>query len=154
MIKKIVMAQYQEIVNRAAKQISPVKTPTEGWICTVRKSLNMSGAQLARRLGVTRARVSHAEKAETSGALTLNTMQEMAEAMNCKFVYSIIPNQDIETLIHRQAIEKATDIVRNASNHMALELQTISRGQMTDEISRLSKELLDRMPSDFWDDKK
>lgn len=153
MIKKIVRAQYQDIVNRAAKQIAPVNRPPEGWICTVRKSLNMSGAQLARRLGVTRSRISHAEKAETMGALTLNTMQEMAKAMNCQFVYSIIPSQSIEMLIHRQAIDKATDLVRNASNHMALEMQTISKGQMRDEIDRLTKEMLDRMPADFWDDK-
>jgi predicted DNA-binding mobile mystery protein A len=151
MVKKIVLAQYQEIVNSAAKHIAPINRPLEGWVCTVRKSLNMSGAQLARRLGVTRARISHAEKAEISGALTLNTMHEMAKAMNCQFVYAIIPNQNIETLIGRQAIEKATSLVRNASNHMALESQTLSKGQIHDEIDRVSKELLARMPSDFWD---
>ncbi len=151
MVKKIVLAQYQEIVNRAASLIAPITRPPEGWICTVRKSLNMSGAQLARRLGVTRARISHAEKAEISGALTLNTMHEMAKAMNCQFVYSIIPNRDIKTLIGQQAMEKATSIVLNASNHMALESQTLSKGQIRDEINRISEELLARMPSDFWD---
>lgn len=151
MIKKIVLKQYQDIVNLAAKHISPINRPKEGWICTVRKSLNMSGAQLARRLKVTRARVSQAEKNEISGALTLNTMREMAEAMNCQFVYAIIPSQDIERLMQQQAIQKATTLVRSASNHMALEMQTLSRGQMTDEISRLTKELLEKMPSDFWD---
>jgi hypothetical protein len=30
-------------------------------------------------------------------------------------------------------------------------MQTLSTGQMTDEISRLTKELLEKMPSDFWD---
>lgn len=151
MIKKIVLKQYQDIVTAAAKHISPVTRPPEGWICTVRKSLNMSGAQLARRLKVTRARVSQAEKGEMAGALTLKTMQEMAAAMNCQFVYAIIPNQDIETLIHQQAVEKATDLVRSASNHMALEMQGLSKGQIRDEISRLTKELLEKMPTDFWD---
>lgn len=151
MIKKIVLKQYQDIVNSAKKHISPVARPPEGWICTVRKSLNMSGAQLARRLKVTRARVSQAEKGEIAGALTLKTMQEMAAAMNCQFVYAIIPNQDIETLIHQQAVEKATDLVRSASNHMALEMQGLSKYQLTDEISRVTYELQEKMPADFWD---
>lgn len=151
MIKKIVLKQYQDIVNSAKKHISPVTRPPEGWICTVRKSLNMSGAQLARRLKVTRARVSQAEKGEMAGALTLKTMQEMAAAMNCQFVYAIIPNQDIETLIHQQAVEKATDLVRSASNHMALEMQGLSKYQLTDEISRVTYELQEKMPADFWD---
>lgn len=152
-IKKIVMAQYQDIVNRAARQVSLTKPPQEGWIFTVRKSLNMSGAQLARRLGVTRARVSKAEKAEVSGNLTLKTMQDMAEAMDCRLVFAIVPKEDIETLINKQAQKKAKLIVKRTSNHMALEAQLLSNNQLQYEVDRLAKEMVDKMPSDFWDDK-
>ena len=60
--------------------------PGDGWIATIRKALGMSGAALARRLGVTRARVSQAERAEREGGITLKEMDEFAAAMGCRFV--------------------------------------------------------------------
>ena len=76
-VKKIVRKQYQDIVDRARLQESyGLRVPNEGWIRTVRKALNMSGAQLARRLGMTRGLVSNTEKAELSGSVTIKNMQQ------------------------------------------------------------------------------
>jgi transcriptional regulator with XRE-family HTH domain len=57
----------------------------------MRKALGMSGAQLARKMGVSRALVSQAESNEVSGNVTMKTMQTMAEAMGCRFVYAVLP---------------------------------------------------------------
>jgi len=151
-IKKIVIAQYQNIVDRAAASARGVSVPKEGWIRTVRKALGMSGAQLARRLGVTRALVSNTERAELSGSVTIKAMQQMAGAMDSQFVYAIVPTGTIEDMISERAREKALAVVERANKHMALEAQTLSKEQIDFEIRRLQQELLSGLPSDLWND--
>ena len=50
-----------------------------------RLSRGMQGNELARRMGVSPARVCVMEKDEPRGALTLNMMQRAAEALDCDF---------------------------------------------------------------------
>jgi predicted DNA-binding mobile mystery protein A len=116
-IEKIVTAQYQSLVDRAALSARELSLPKEGWIRTVRKALGMSGAQLTRRLGVTRALVSNTERAELSGRVTIKAMQQMAMAMDCRFVYAIVPTAAIHDMISQRAREKALDIVEKTNKH-------------------------------------
>lgn len=153
-VRNTVTRQYQAIVDCAARRLGdePPALPGEGWIATVRKALGMSGAQLAKRLGVTRARVSQAERAETDGGVTLRTMNTFAEAMGCRFVYAIVPEGRIEDVIEAQARKKAGMLVARASSHMALESQSLSEAQNAEEIERIARELVRTMPSTFWAD--
>jgi predicted DNA-binding mobile mystery protein A len=152
-MKKIVTMQYRNKVNQAVNQVGNFSLrPKEGWIRTVRMALGMSGAQLATRLGVTKARISRAEQDEPHGSLTLKSMQSMAEAMDCKFLYAIVPKQNIEDVIKKRAIEKARAQVKTASTHMALEAQSLSKKQLEFEIERIATQILEKMPSDFWSD--
>jgi predicted DNA-binding mobile mystery protein A len=153
-VKETVIKQYQAVVNRAAAGFLPAASlPPEGWIVTVRKALGMSGAQLAKRLGVTRARISQAERAEAEGGVTLKTMHAMAEAMGCRFAYAIIPEGRIEDLIAAQAHKKAQALVGKASSHMALESQSLSEAQNAEEVERIARDLLRTMPANLWADK-
>ncbi|WP_127079953.1 mobile mystery protein A, partial [Rhodomicrobium lacus] len=98
-IKRAVREQYQAIVDRAAGQTIGLRVPPEGWLRTMRKALGMSGAQLGRRMGLTRARIAAAEHAELSGAITLKSMQAAAEAMGCRFVYAVVPQTTVEEAV-------------------------------------------------------
>ena len=151
-VKHLAIKQYREIVDRAAAAVDKqLSRPSEGWIATTRTALGMSAAQLARRLRVTRARVSQAEHAELSGGVTLKTMQSMAEAMGCRFVYAIVPQDaSIENAIKAQAHRKAVALVNKASTHMALERQSLSVVKNKEEIERIASELMHTMPADFW----
>ena len=151
-MKKIVLHQYQDIVDRAAAQAAGLSVPPEGWLKTMRKALGMSGAQLGRRLGVTRSQIAQSERNELSGAVTLKTLQNAAEAMGCHLVYAIVPAGNVEALIARRAREKARRIVGSADVHMALESQTLDAKSHAFEIKRLEQELIDTMPSDLWDE--
>lgn len=151
-MKKVVAKQYRENVNRARSQLSGLAVPSEGWIRTVRKALGMSGAQLARRMGVTRALVSNTEKAELEGCVTLKAMQNMAESMNCRFVYAIVPEQEIEEIVRKRALQKARAEVKAASIHMALEEQALSKDKLEEQIQSLAKEMMDKANSDLWND--
>ncbi|PIE42049.1 MAG: transcriptional regulator [Gammaproteobacteria bacterium] len=157
-IDKIVAKQYRDKVNQAVNQFGSLSMlpnhglPKEGWLRTVRTALGMSGTQLAKKLGVTKARISKAERDEPHGSVTLKTMHTMAEAMDCKFVYAIVPKQNVEGVIKERAIEKARAQVKTASTHMALEAQSLSKEQLDFEIERIATQIMDKMPSDFWND--
>jgi len=151
-LKAIVKAQYQSVVDNAASEARNLTMPKEGWIRTVRKALGMSGAQLARRLGVTRALVSNTERAELSGGVTIKAMRQMAEAMGCRFVYAIVPDGTVQDMIDRRAHEKALAIVESTNQHMALEAQTLSKEQIQFEIRRLQQEFSNNLPSELWND--
>ena len=153
-VKTIVQQQYRSIVDNAAASLAGLKTPPEGWLRTVRNALGMSGAELAKKMGVTRARVTQAEHAELTGGITLKSMQATAEAMGCRFVYAIIPpSEHIEDIITAQARKKAMAIVGTASTHMALENQKLPDDKIAWEVERLTREIAREMPSDFWNDK-
>ncbi|CAN5498497.1 mobile mystery protein A [soil metagenome] len=150
-VKDIVRQQYQHIVDGAAQNPVP-KTPPEGWLRTVRRALGMSGAQLAKRMCVTRARVAQAENAELDGGITLKSMQATAEAMGCRFVYAIIPPHGVQELIIAQARKKAENIVGTASKHMALESQVLQNVKLAQEVERLTHDIAQEMRPDFWSD--
>ena len=157
-IDKIVSKQYRDKVNQAVSLFGSLSVlpnrglPREGWLRTVRTALGMSGTQLAKKLGVTKARISKAEQDEPHGSVTLKTMRSMAEAMDCKFVYAIVPKQNVEAVIKERALEKARAQVKAASTHMALEAQSLSKEQLEFEIERIAAQIIDKMPSDFWND--
>jgi len=153
-VKTIVQQQYNSTVDNAAASLLGLKTPPEGWLRTVRSALGMSGSEVAKRLGVTRARVTTAEHAEITGGITLKSMQALAEAMGCRFVYAIIPPSGrIEDIITAQARKKAIGIVGTTSTHMALENQKLPDEKIAQEVERLTREIAQEKPSDFWNDK-
>ncbi len=153
-IGKIVAKQYRDKVNQAVKQFGSLSMlPPEGWVRTVRTALGMSGSQLAARLGVSKARISKAEKDEPSGSVTLKTMHAMAEAMGCRFVYAVIPEKEVEEVIKQRAIKKAREQVKTAATHMALEAQSLSEEQLSFEIERIAAEIVEKMPANLWSDK-
>ncbi len=59
----------------------------------VRESLNLMSRELARRLGVSPARISVLEREEAKGAVTLKMMSRAAEALDYEFVYGLVPKQ-------------------------------------------------------------
>jgi predicted DNA-binding mobile mystery protein A len=150
-IKPVIRRQYQRIVDTVASQTMP-QTPSEGWLRTVRNALGMSGAQLAHKMGVSRARIAQAEQAERRGGVTLRSMHATAEAMGCRFVYAIVPPSRVEDLILAQARKQALAVVGTASQHMALESQTLPNSKIAQEVERLTQEIARDMPADFWRD--
>ena len=154
-IQNTILQQYQRFVDRASLSSVDLALPSEGWLRTMRKALGMSGAQLARKMGVTRALISQAESNEVSGSVTLKTMQKMAEAMGCRFVYAVLPPKGKETddVIFAQAMKWARKLVEQADTHMALENQSLPKGSREDEIQRLARHIASEMASGFWNDK-
>jgi predicted DNA-binding mobile mystery protein A len=151
-VRQIVKSQYQKRVDKAAEASRDITIPKEGWIRTVRKALGMSGAQLGRRIGKSRAAISNTEKAELTGGVTIKNLQQLAEAMGCRFVYAIIPEGKVEDIIEKQARQKAMALVNKTNKNMALEAQGLSNEQVEYELERLKQQFLKELPSDLWND--
>ena len=152
-VKAIVQQQYRSIVDTAAASVGGLKTPPEGWLRTVRSALGMSGADVARRMGLTRARITQAEQAELAGGVTLKSMHAAADAMGCRFVYAIIPATGrVEDIITAQARKKAVAIVGTASRHMALENQKLPDDKITQNAKKCFFDPVGDRPSRVtWD---
>ena len=150
-VKSTVRKQYVRIVDRAAKQLTNIQKPSEGWLAMLRKALGMSGSEVATRMGVSRNAIYQAERNERDGAITINQMQKLAEAMGGRFVYAIVPERSVEDVIRAQAQRKAEALIRRASAHMALEKQSLPSAQTKRRIEELADELVRDMPPDFWE---
>lgn len=151
-MKDIIQLQYTAIIDDATTRAEGLRTPNEGWLRTVRKALHMTGAQLARRCGVSRALISKTELAELEGTVTLRNLSKLAESIDCKLVYAIVPNTSIDEIISAQSKRKAAELVGEASIHMSLESQTLGKSQLEDEIERVARQLVTTKSRQLWSD--
>lgn len=106
-------SETREKVERLARLLrrAGIYFPQGGWIEAVRVEMGMSGAELARRARLSRSRVWQAEQDELRGTVTLRTMERLAEAMGCRFVYAITPDQPISHLVAEQVSRKMGELL-------------------------------------------
>lgn len=150
-MKQLVLKQLQEKLS-VFLPLLRVQPPKRGWIRAIRGGLGMSGRQLANRLSVTKQRISEIEKQEIPGTVTLNTMKRVADALECVFVYSIIPKTSFQEIVRKQAEVKAKRQLNWASHTMELENQALSNEENREILSNMIDEILHEMPSNLWDD--
>ena len=127
--------------------------PKPGWVRTLRKTLGITIKQLASRLGVNVSRVVKIEMAEVEGAVTLNTLKIVAQALNCTFVYSFVPNTSLETTLKQRAQSLAMEQVKRTAHTMSLEEQTVSSEWLNQQIQDLTEELLREPWKNIWKEK-
>jgi len=149
-VKQLVIENYRERANDTRAIPIPAR-PREGWIRTIRKALGMNIAQLGRRVGVGKGRVSQLELYETQDRITLKQLRRVANAVNCDLVYLLVPRRPIEDEIAEQAHRKARDLVMRAHEQMALESQGLAREDLEHEVNSYANELARNVPRDLWE---
>lgn len=129
-----------------------ISLPGEGWIRSIRTTLNMSLRQLGKKMGVTPQSVRDMETGEKEGTLTLKTLQNAAKALDMKLVYGFIPNDgSIEKMIARRAQQMASEIVSRTSMTMSLEDQGNSEEIIRQAIEDLTNDIKSNIPKRLWD---
>ncbi|MCK5001943.1 MAG: helix-turn-helix domain-containing protein [Gammaproteobacteria bacterium] len=68
----------------------------KSWLRSARQARSLKGVDMAKRMGVSPARISMMESDELRGAVTLKMMQKAAQAMDCEFVYAVIPKKALK----------------------------------------------------------
>ena len=111
----------------------------------------MTIKQLAKRLGVNPSRVVKIEMSETEGAVTLRTLQSVAEAFDCRLVYHFIPKTSLENIVKGQARKKAEEHIKRTSHTMDLEAQSVEKNWLEDQTQDLTNELLRKSWKHLWE---
>jgi predicted DNA-binding mobile mystery protein A len=129
-----------------------VLIPNNGWINTIRTTLNMTMAQLGTRLKITRQGVRSIEESETKGSISINSLKEVGMALDLKFVYGFVPKDGtIDNLINIKAGKLAKKIVLRTNQNMKLEDQGIEEKKIKETIEDLANEIKREMKKSLWD---
>jgi len=129
-----------------------ILVPERGWINTIRTTLNMTMAQLGAKLNITRQGVKKIEESEANGAITLNSLKDVANAMDLKLVYALVPkNGTIDELIQTRAEKLAQKIVLRTNQNMKLEDQGIGDEKIANTIKDLADEIKRDVRKSLWD---
>jgi predicted DNA-binding mobile mystery protein A len=135
-------------INQLDKALAPftdtqIIRPRNGWIRAIRQATGLSLRQLALRLGKSLTLVARLEKSEADYRITLESLRNAAEAMNCRLVYALVPKHGtLSDVAEADAKNKATEIIRSVEHSMALEEQAV--GDVDDFIAQETKRLLGR----------
>jgi predicted DNA-binding mobile mystery protein A len=110
----------------------------------------MTGQQLATRLGVRQSTVAKLERGEQEGTVTLRSLRNAAEAMECDLVYALVPRRSLEATLEQQARRQAARIVGRVEHTMALEGQEGSTVTVDEVVADLAEELVRTMSPEIW----
>ncbi len=99
----------ERLVGLSAARASASR-PERGWLREVRNALDRSQGEIAAKLKTTRQAYADLEAAEERGAISLNSLQRAANAMDCEVVYFVVPRSrtadSFRELAHR-TVERA-----------------------------------------------
>lgn len=139
------LKEWQAVSNKYGK-------PRDGWVKTLRVALSMSAEQLANRLGLKRSRITQLENAEIHDAVTLRTLREAANAMECDLVYAIVPkgNATLEDILRKRAEKVACERIARVAHSMALEEQSLDTNTLKNQQSDLASSLLEHLNKKLW----
>ena len=112
-LDNLALKQVERRLKLLKKQSENMRIRT-GWIRYIRTAFGMSLETLAKRSELSVSTLSQTENREKHGKVTLETLKKMAAAMDCEFVYAIIPRTDLRSAIKKQAQSKATRISKKS----------------------------------------
>lgn len=123
---------------------SVVARPRAGWIRAIRRALGMSQAVLAERLAVSPAAVAKLEAAELHGGITIAKLAEVAAALDCRLVYTLVPERSLQDTVRDQARRRAQQLLGYAARTMALEAQEVDPDRQDEAVDRYADQIVRR----------
>ncbi len=152
--KQLKLARQQlDATLKRFKPIAELAPPLKGWVRAIRDALGMTGKQLAVRLNTNKQRISRIEQDEKLGKVTINTLRNVAEALDCTFVYGFVPRNSLEQTVRGQAELPAKKRMARSNQTMRLEKQELSKKEKDKALKDLIADITDSMPSSLWDEK-
>lgn len=149
--KKLLIEQLDQKL-KAFQDTAMVLVPSKGWVNTIRTTLNMTMAQLGTKLNITRQGVKKIEESEAKGTISINSLKDVAQVLDLKFVYGFVPKDGtIDNLINIKAEKLARKIVLRTNQNMKLEDQGIRNGKVDEAIIELANEIKREMRKSLWD---
>jgi predicted DNA-binding mobile mystery protein A len=129
--------------------VDQLARPVRGWIKAIRQALGMSSAQLAKRLGMKQPSLAEIEQSEVKGTIQLATLRRVAEALDCKLVYALVPNKPLDAIVSARARQVARHRLASVDHTMLLENQKVSARDFEPRLDELARDIKLRT---LWDD--
>ncbi len=149
--RKLLIEQLDKKFDKLS-ELKNVDTPPKGWIYTIRTALHMSLEQLAKRLHKTQSTVQGYEAREADKKITIQKLMEVAEALDCHFMYGFIPKDgSLNNTIEKRALLTAKEIVARTSHTMQLEDQGNSDERLRNAIKSRAELIKNEIPKYLWD---
>ena len=124
--------------------------PPKGWVRAIRNALGMTAVQMASRLGVVQSRITALEQAEANDAITLKSLRQAAEALDCTLVYALVPNKPIDDLVRERAAQVADEQLARTHHSMRLEDQALDPRDLAEVRTSLINKLVHE-PQRLWE---
>lgn len=129
--------------------------PRSGWIKAVRGALGLNTRQLAKRVGVDQSNITRLEEREPNGNVTLESLERLAKAMNCRLIYAVVPEHrfaSLDAIVEARARHLAEQLVRRTEHSMRLEKQGSVDTNFELEIQELASQLKSKLDPRIWSD--
>jgi predicted DNA-binding mobile mystery protein A len=146
--------QYKILANSTLKIKGMICIPSEGWVRTIRKALDMSGAQLAQWVNLSRNRIYVLERREVTGDITLNQLRNLADKLGCQLTYALVPKEPINLMLNNRAEYLAIKQLASSFQSMVLESQSIDEEQQRFLIEEQKANLLRVGGRELWKTKR
>lgn len=125
--------------------------PGGGWVRAIREALGMTQAQLAARVGISRQSLQDLERGEANRRITLDSLDRLAKAMDCRLVYALVPEKgSLDDVRARQAKALADALLESTEHSMKLEAQGVSARESKRQRELLADALLRGSPRKLW----
>jgi len=144
------LKQVDELL-RPLRPLAPAQVPRGGWVRAIREALGMSAAQLAARLHVTRQTIRDLEQSEATGKVTLESLNKLAAALECRVMYALVPEKPLDDMRRGRARKIADSRVKPVSHSMKLEAQSVSKREEERQKEQIVRKLLEGDPRKLWD---
>ncbi len=146
--KNLKLKQISESLERIRKAEIP-NSPKEGWLKNIRTVLWMTMQIAASKTGVNISTWEKIEKREQKWTITIETLQKAANAFNCEVKVILVPRENLNTFIEREAIKKADQEIKDLDATMSLEKQQNSKKFLEDMKKSIVENYIDN-PKNLW----
>lgn len=117
--------------------------PRGGWSNAIRTAIGMSATDLANRLGVAPSTVLRLEANEQAGKVNIESLANLAEALECDLVYAFVPRVQLEQIVEKRAHQLALAEQQQVQTTMELEDQGLPATVLAKQLERRTQELID-----------
>jgi predicted DNA-binding mobile mystery protein A len=119
------------------------------WIRDLRKRMNMSQKQLAKRSQITQPQLSQIESGRAK--VTMETLGKVFEGLFCDLLICPFPRIEIEEVLRKQAYFAAKKKLASLHGSMALEDQVPPKEFLEKKIQEVADDLIRSGSTEIWD---
>lgn len=140
----------RQLDQKLTSPTKPAEMPSfkRGFIREIREALGISSTQLARLVGVSQPAIVKLEKGERDGTVALNTLSKVAEALDCKLVYALVPNNSLDDILLARARVVAASVMEKLAQTDSAISPVVDNTQL---IEGIATEMVRNLDKRLWD---